>query len=50
MFGISPPPVSEYLYSANYNLLVQLVADENEADNFVAEPDGNRMYYHVINN
>jgi hypothetical protein len=48
MFGISPPTVAEYLFSANNDLLVPLVAVQGEDDNFGAEPDGNRLYYHVL--
>jgi hypothetical protein len=32
MFGIAPPTVAEYLYSANNNLLIPLAIDED--DNF----------------
>jgi hypothetical protein len=48
MFGISPPTVAEYLFSANNDLLVPLVAVQGEDDNFGAEPDGNPLYYHVL--
>jgi len=48
MFGISPPTVAEYLFSANNDLLIPLVAVQGEDDNFGAEPDGNRLYYHVV--
>ena len=48
MFGISPPTVAEYLYSANHDLLVPLIVPECEEDNFGDEPEGNRMYYHLV--
>jgi hypothetical protein len=48
MFGISPPTVAEYLFSANNDLLIPLVAVQGEDDNFGAEPDGNCLYYHVL--
>ncbi len=47
MFGIAPPTVAEYLYSANNNLLIPLLTAEHEVDNFGPEPDGNRVYYHL---
>ncbi len=48
MFGISPPTVAEYLFSATNDLLIPLVAVQGEDDNFGPEPDGNRLYYHVV--
>jgi hypothetical protein len=46
MFGISPPMVAEYIYSANHNLLAPLIIPEYEEVNFGDEPEGNYMYYH----
>ena len=48
LFGITPPSVAEYLYSANHHLLVPLVPAINEEDNFGQEEDGNRLYYHLM--
>jgi hypothetical protein len=48
MFGISPPMVAEYLYSANHDLLVPLIVPVCEEDNFGDEPEGNCMYYHLV--
>jgi len=48
IFGIAPPSVEDYLYSANHNLLVPLVNANNENDNFRPEPAGNRLYYHFL--
>jgi hypothetical protein len=47
MFGIAPPTVAEYLYSANNNLLIPLITAEHEVDNFGLEPDRNCLYYHL---
>ncbi len=47
MFGVTPPTVSEYLFSANNNLLIPLVAAEGEDDNFRQEQEGHRLYYHL---
>lgn len=47
MFGISPPTVAEYLYSANNNLLIPLMGVEAEQDNFGDEGDHNRLFYHL---
>jgi hypothetical protein len=47
MFGIAPPTVAEYLFSANNNLLIPLVPIIDENDNFGPEPQGNRLYYHI---
>jgi hypothetical protein len=48
IFGIAPPSVSEYRYSTNNNLLVPLINGDNEGDNFGVEPEGNRLYYHIV--
>ena len=48
LFGIAPPSVAEYLYSANHHLLVPLVPAINEEDNFGQEEDGNHLYYHLM--
>jgi hypothetical protein len=48
IFGISPPSVAEYLYSVNHDLLIPLHQPINEDDNFGAEPEGNRLYYHLV--
>lgn len=48
MVGNPPPPtVAEYLFSTNNNSLVSLLAHD-EADNFGIEPEGNRLYYHLV--
>ena len=47
MFGVAPPTVAEYLFSANNNLLIPLVAADGEADNFGQEQEANRLYYHL---
>ena len=44
MFGISPPTVAEYLYSANNNLLIPLMGVEAEQDNFGDEGNHNRLF------
>jgi hypothetical protein len=48
IFGISPPSAAEYLYLANHDLLISLPQPINEDDNFGAEPEGNRLYYHLV--
>jgi hypothetical protein len=48
IFGMTPPSVAEYLYSANHDLLIPLPQPLNEDDNFGAEPEGNRLYYHLV--
>jgi hypothetical protein len=47
MFSITPPTVAEYLFSANNDLLIQLVPIIDEYDNYGPEPQGNRLYYHI---
>jgi hypothetical protein len=47
MFGISPPTVAEYLYSANNNLLIALIGLDVEEDFFGEEGNHNRLYYHL---
>ncbi len=47
MFGIAPPTVAEYLYSANNNLLIPLLNAHDEDDNFCNEGNSNRLYYHL---
>ncbi len=47
MFGVSPPTVAEYLYSANNNLLIPLIGFDFEDDNFGEEGNHNRLYYHL---
>jgi hypothetical protein len=49
MFGILPPTVEEYLYSANNNLLIPLLAAPDGDDNFREQADENRLYYHLPN-
>jgi hypothetical protein len=44
MFGISPPTVAEYLYSANNNLLIPFMGVEAEQDNFGDEGNHNRLF------
>ncbi len=48
MFGIAPPSVQEYLFSANNNLLIPLPALDIENDNFGVEQEANRLYYHLL--
>ncbi len=48
IFGVAPPTVEEYLFSANNYLLIPLPAPINEVDNFDIEPEGNRLYYHLL--
>jgi hypothetical protein len=47
MFGIAPPTVAEYLYSANNNLLIPLLNAHDEDDNFGNEGNGNHLYYRL---
>ena len=48
IFGIPPPSIAEYFYSANHDLLIPLPQPLNEDDNFGAEPEGNQLYYHLV--
>jgi len=34
MFGIAPPTVAEYLFSANNNCLIPMPVQDGEDDNF----------------
>jgi len=47
MFGVAPPTVAEYLFSANNNLLIPMVIPDGEEDNFGPELQGNWLYYHL---
>jgi len=48
IFGIVPPSVEDYLYSANHDLLVPVVNANDENDNFGPKPAGNHLYYHFL--
>jgi hypothetical protein len=48
VLGVAPPAVEEYLFYANHNLLIPLIAAERENDNFGLEDDGARLYCHII--
>ena len=48
ILGVVPPTVSEYLYSANHNLLIPIPRVEEEDDNFGDEEEAQRMYYHIF--
>jgi hypothetical protein len=46
IFGIAPPSVSEYFYSANNNLSIPLINANYKDNNSGVEQEGNRLYYH----
>jgi hypothetical protein len=48
IIGIAPPTVSDFLYSANHNLLIPLPRAEEEDENFGNEEEAQRMHYHTI--
>ncbi|MFN9980283.1 MAG: hypothetical protein ACK53Y_10235, partial [bacterium] len=45
MFGIAPPTVAEYLFSANYNRLIPMPVQDGEDDNFGV--DDAPLYYNI---
>jgi hypothetical protein len=48
MFGIAPPAVAEYLYSANNRHFIPLPVQDGEDDNFSA--DDAPLYYNIEHN
>jgi len=45
--GVAPLTVSDYLYSANHNLLIPLPWVEEEDGNVGDEEEAQRMHYHI---
>jgi hypothetical protein len=48
VLGVDPTIVEEFLFSANHDLLIPLIAAVGESDDFGKIGDSVRLYYHIM--